>query len=377
MDAHGVAGIYPPVADKRGVILNKVKNLGILLILSLILIGCHGDPLDTPGYREPLLVGGTIQSDTIWHAVNGPYRVVEDLVIADSVIWQVEAGTEVLVDWNKAIDVQGIADFSGTEQNRIVVRSEQGLWRGFRFEKSSRTTEGTWLAELEYVDIENAVTAAECIDSVEMGFYNCRFLYCDSIGVRAGSGSYVSICDCQFMNDRDLNLQTTTAIWTVNGGGVVVSGTNITGFQYGIRIQGNYYVGGTGFHLQDNFIVDCDIAVICDSQDDPQILDNEFKGNSIAVLINQGFVLLNGNDFMKNTECIHIEGPCTPTAHQNNFISTGQWAWWHASRDSVDATENWWGTTDPDSIATLIYDHEDNSSLGLVQFEPFLTSPRL
>ena len=355
---------------------NLIYCIYFYLLASLAFIGCHGDPLDTPGYHEPVIVGGTIQADITWHAADGPYRVVEDLVIADSVFWQVEAGTEILVDWNKAIEVLGVALFRGTEQNHIVVKSEEGLWRGFRFTGRDYMEGGVVFAGLEYVDIENATTAVECVDSVGMGFCYCRFLHCDSIGVRVGSGSWVSIWGCEFINDRNLNLQTTTAIWTVSGGGVAVVETNISGFHYGIRIQGNYYGGGSGFHLEDNLVADCSVGIICDSQDNPQIIDNCFRGNDIAVLINQGSMPLSGNDFIKNTECIHVEGPCTPTAHQNNFIDTGQWAWWNATRDSVDATENWWGTTDPDSIAALIYDQEDDSALGLVQFEPFLTSPR-
>ena len=45
-----------------------------------------------------------------------------------------------------------------------------------------------------------------------------------------------------------------------------------------------------------------------------------------------------------------------------------------AGRD-VPAQRNWWGTTLPSSISTLIYDHEDDPSKGYVFYNPFLLSP--
>jgi len=45
---------------------------------------------------------------------------------------------------------------------------------------------------------------------------------------------------------------------------------------------------------------------------------------------------------------------------------------------TLDMTENWWGTTDPDSIAAWIYDGHDQQWPHLecyVDFEPFLDGP--
>jgi hypothetical protein len=42
---------------------------------------------------------------------------------------------------------------------------------------------------------------------------------------------------------------------------------------------------------------------------------------------------------------------------------------------NLNATYNWWGTTDTDSISQSIYDFEDNFNLGSVTFVPFLNEP--
>jgi len=354
---------------------NLVFGVCSALFVSLLFIGCHGDPLTTPGYREPVLVGGTIQADTTWHAADGPYRVTEDLLVPIGVTWTVEGGTEIFVDWNRIIEIQGRAWFIGDEENRIVVRSEQGVWKGFRFVGGLFAGDG-----LSYVDIYNAVVAIECVDSVLVGLMGCRIFSNDIIGVRADSGAGILVSSCQFVNDRSLNQLNPTALWASNGGYLTIIDTKISGFHFGVRIHEFPLslirrVLPYSFTSRDT-ITNCDIGIVIDSPQDIIISENVYMGNQTAILITQGNPNISNNDFIKNTDCIHVEGPCAPTAHQNNFIDTGQWAWWNATRDSVDATQNWWGTTDPDSIAALIYDQEDDSLLGLVQFEPFLTNPR-
>jgi hypothetical protein len=47
----------------------------------------------------------------------------------------------------------------------------------------------------------------------------------------------------------------------------------------------------------------------------------------------------------------------------------------NAGPQSLDAGENYWGTTNVQHIRKLIYDFEDQSTLQLVQFEPFRTTP--
>ena len=43
--------------------------------------------------------------------------------------------------------------------------------------------------------------------------------------------------------------------------------------------------------------------------------------------------------------------------------------------NSVDLSNNWWGTTDQQAINQSIYDFKNDFNLGTVNFVPYLTSP--
>ena len=45
------------------------------------------------------------------------------------------------------------------------------------------------------------------------------------------------------------------------------------------------------------------------------------------------------------------------------------------TQKSIDLTNNWWGTTNPSTIAASIYDNADNPILAKVDYVPFLTEP--
>ena len=46
-----------------------------------------------------------------------------------------------------------------------------------------------------------------------------------------------------------------------------------------------------------------------------------------------------------------------------------------STSNTIDATNNWWGTTDTQAINLTIYDYNYNFDLGKVTFTPFLTEP--
>jgi len=334
-------------------------------LASLLLIGCHGDPLMTGGERQPVDVGGVIASDTTWRAADSPFRIVEDLVIPDSVVWEVEAGTEILVAWNRTIDVHGEAAFRGTPNNRITVCSDTGIWSGLRFSGGHYST-------LMGVDISYAAVGVT-IDSASVGFDDCRFLFCDSVGVKSilGSLTHVSIWGCEFVNSRTLNLFSPIAIWIADGFSVYVVECTIDGFSQGIHVLGTV----SSSVLSNNTISNCSIGIVSDCQNSVEILDNEFRGTDTGIIIRAGSPYLGGNTFVKQGETIRVDGNATATAHHNSFEIGAGLTWTQNSALDADASHNWWGTTNLDTIQALMFDQHDDSLAGLVEIDPILTSP--
>ncbi len=53
----------------------------------------------------------------------------------------------------------------------------------------------------------------------------------------------------------------------------------------------------------------------------------------------------------------------------------GMWNFYNGSSNNVDATNCWWGWTDPTYIKMSIYDYHDNRTKGEVDYTTFLTGP--
>jgi hypothetical protein len=65
----------------------------------------------------------------------------------------------------------------------------------------------------------------------------------------------------------------------------------------------------------------------------------------------------------------------TPTILNNNIYANTNYNIYLAVSNNVNATNNWWGTTDTQSINQTIYDSKNDFNLGTVNFIPFLTEP--
>ena len=67
--------------------------------------------------------------------------------------------------------------------------------------------------------------------------------------------------------------------------------------------------------------------------------------------------------------------PALPTVIGNNIINSSQYSINYGSNLNLNATYNWWGTTDPASINQTIYDHNSDPTIGNVIYLPCLTAP--
>jgi copper-binding protein NosD len=101
------------------------------------------------------------------------------------------------------------------------------------------------------------------------------------------------------------------------------------------------------------------------------ISDNEFYG----IWIREGTDLrVAFNDIKGNGKGIYLyKAPQTRIGY-NNILENKEYnmAMAEDNPDNVDATFNWWGTTDPKAIAATIFDKSADESLGRVVFQPMM-----
>jgi hypothetical protein len=148
-------------------------------------------------------------------------------------------------------------------------------------------------------------------------------------------------------------------------GDPIVSNNIIVGENaaYGVRIGGENpsAIGGNAY-VTHNLISGCQEASIL-----------VFSGNSNAQV-----EILNNTLVSKG---IVINAAAAPTVNFNNIegsVSLKQLATYSQpplTALDVNATFNWWGTTDAEAISQLIYDFKNDANLGNVTFTPFLTAP--
>jgi hypothetical protein len=109
---------------------------------------------------------------------------------------------------------------------------------------------------------------------------------------------------------------------------------------------------GSSIQVENNLFINNSRGIGVVEKGDPTIVANEFKGNQGAAIFitDSGPIITNNNIY-------------------NNFISIEL-----GDSNSVTAENNWWGSTNRDTIAASMIDKIDDPSLGTVDFEPYAMS---
>jgi hypothetical protein len=136
------------------------------------------------------------------------------------------------------------------------------------------------------------------------------------------------------------------AVYAANGNIVSSNVIEGTGYYYGI-------IAGSDTTITNNTIRNFDTGISSYSYDYNQsIFDNTIANNSIGLRLTVPALF-----------------------YHNNIENYSQYSVYCATSDNVNATYNWWGTTNRQEIGQKIFDNKNDSNLGTVTFEPFLTQP--
>lgn len=319
-------------------------------------------------------VSGIISQDTVWSKTYSPYIVKGNILVDTGATLTVTEGVYVLFDGNYEFQVRGKLLVEGTESDNIIFDAYNNTnWASINIISSSNLIRYSKINNANGIIISsNNNTITYCtfsgqnnLLSVVNGANNIisNSTFNSGRGVDVYSGSNNIIRNCSLMDSR-MHIGTTLAqvincntyYISVDGTFNKITNTTITG---GISLYGsnheityctisnssvndNY---GAGIVLRDNYCYNC------------KIMYNNIINSKYGIYFSNckeivGTQIYNNNIF--NHEC--------------NFKTS-------IGIGSVDAINNYWGTTDKTEIANKIYDFYDDFNLYKVIYEPFLSAP--
>jgi hypothetical protein len=247
---------------------------------------------------------------------------------------------------------------------------------------SSNGAEGIYFARRTHY-IVSSVSMISCIVSNNTGY-----------GV--ASENPLSITDCQIRNNGEVGIGT---VGLSKMTGSVVSNHSVAGVvshEIGGEITNSEIsychvgvsAGPTG-HIQASRVLHCDHGIIADSigsLQDSEILYCHVgvSAGSIGLLqssrasycgtgiTTNSTVALQNSEIAFNSEGLIVGGG---EIHNCNIYNNTLHNIVNTSPSNVNATANWWGTTNETRIRELIHDYYDDYLLGRVFYSPYMTEP--
>ncbi|MEX2500554.1 MAG: FlgD immunoglobulin-like domain containing protein [Wenzhouxiangellaceae bacterium] len=273
----------------------------------------------------PRQYSGTLTTDTVWTVGDGtPYELTADFTVASGATLWVQSDVLVEISGNYLLAVEGALVVQGTEAAPVIwrpattacdgVATQRNDWDGIRVRSGG-------IASINYAEIHCAGTGVS-FSHGDGEIHHSRFLN-NFFGIIMLGASADSSINPQITKENEIT-------GSFNGIAIslfsapLISGANlITGNDIGV------YVGGSFFMV--------DSTVTEDPTADPAPV---VRGNALY-------------------------GNATYNYQAESFASP-------AGATALNASGNWWGTTDVVQIAAGIYDNQDDSQSPVVDFRPYL-----
>ena len=270
------------------------------------------------------------------------------------------------------LQVNGTLRAQGTSGNNIIFNSDTSTsnWRIIFNDESNDWNEQTGSGSI----IENAV-----LTSIVIGInYASPKISNNSIN----GGISCTRTSSTISYNTITGIYPSGAIFTVYSSAVILSNT-ING-RYGINclsdssIISNNTISGpetgiisSGSVVSKNTVYGCGVGIDTGSS----TIEQNLVINNGQGIVNRGYNIIQNNTIANSTVGIYSYKPSTivyNNIHDNSAynIRLDQYA-----TSDVNATYNWWGTTDAQAISQKIFDNKNDFNLGKVTFEPFLTEP--
>ena len=317
---------------------------------------CHrGVMTECPATSGPTVVPGVLDEDAIWCAAGSPFLIETNAAVLDGFRLTVGPCLDVLASDGVELILRGDFVVSGSKDQPAIFRSDSAAptrtsWKGLSLEKFRDYFYD--ITGARFMHAERAIYLP-VISVGHLGISRTRFEM-----NRHGIDGYTE--------DRDNydELEFYDNGYGITGGGLVLTGGAFVGNDVGMDVA-DVIVSGVSF--SGNAI---GIRGSLYWAEDCYFENNEHPVVPGADLITIDII---GCTLINNANGILVGRRGSRRVNDSVLCNNGTYDIETQSDYSLDATNNWWCTTDPQAISARIYDVHDDASLGQVVFEPFLT----
>lgn len=325
-------------------------------------------------------ISGIIVSNTTWTQANSPYTFTGPVSINDKVTLTIQAGVTVNIG-SYYLQVNGTLNAEGSQTNPIYISTNSADFSIIFTQLSSSWNEQTATGCIIQNAVLNQTSGSETglidIENVSPKIDNNVINYFSNYP----EPNVIKISGSPIISNNNIMMSGAVYGISISSGSPMISNNAIhgthNGGSWGISSFGNSYIFG-------NVISGCDYGI--ESANSATITGNMLYNNTnehgtdgYAIKVSgSGNSLIENNTVINSPYGVYIynapDDPLSVNITNNNIYGNG-YNIYCSSSSNINATNNWWGTTNSQAIKQTIYDFTNDFNSGNVTFVPFLTMP--
>ena len=383
----------------------KKPFLPLLFIVALLLSAFAGT-----AYRGTVHaatnVNGIIYSDTTWTKAGGPYELKGPVAVNQGVTLTIEAGTTVNLN-NYYIQVNGTLTARGTEAERIIFNVGQIVFTSVSNDWNEQSGSGCIIEKSNFTSGYHGDTLITGDVTIEGASPKVASSDIGSVDVAGGSPvisknviEYVNLNGTPQVSENIIKLlrisggnpvissNTINQVTSSGDSAPIIQNNHISYSPYGDQAQESPVIRLSGeATVYNNYIT----GLVTPAGPDPisyglrtigpfytfygiEVSGNALISNNIISGCTRASIVVSGGNPTIQNNTLNDKGIILKSSSKINYnnIQGGITLSQSVTAD-VDATHNWWGTTDTSTIDKLIFDVNDDFNIGKVNYTPLLT----